>query len=66
MVPSIMENTGITVIEGNYAKLNPLSTDSITEAINRFNTLDYEILRRNFIITSEEKFSKKNIEMNSW
>ena len=36
----------------------------IVDAINRFNTYDYEKLKKNNLITFEEKFSKeKNMEL---
>lgn len=52
-------NMGIAVIEGeNGAKFDPLSTDGISEAISRFNTYNYEKLRRKCLLTFEEKFSE--------
>ena len=65
VICSDLGNMGCTIIEGeNGAKFDPLSTDSIVDAINRFNTYDYEKLKRNSLITFEEKFSKeKNMEL---
>ena len=65
VICSDLGNMGYTIIEGeNGAKFDPLSTDSIVDAINRFNTYDYEKLKRNSLITFEEKFSKeKNMEL---
>lgn len=65
VICSDLGNMGYTVIEGeNGAKFDPLSTDSIVDAINRFNTYDYEKLKKNSLLTFEEKFSKeKNREL---
>ena len=65
IICSDLGNIGCIIIEGeNGAKFDPLSTDSIVDAINRFNTYDYEKLKRNSLITFEEKFSKeKNMEL---
>ena len=65
VICSDLGNMGYTVIEGeNGAKFDPLSTDSIVDAINRFNTYDYEKLKKNSFLTFEEKFSKeKNKEL---
>ena len=65
VICSDLGNMGYTIIEGeNGAKFDPLSTDSIVDAINRFNTYDYEKLKKNSLITFEEKFSKeKNMEL---
>ena len=65
VICSDLGNMGCTIIEGeNGAKFDPLSIDSIVDAINRFNTYDYEKLKRNSLITFEEKFSKeKNMEL---
>ena len=51
---------GCTIIEGESgAKFDPLSTDSIVDAINRFNTYDYEKLKKNSLIIFKENFSKE-------
>ena len=65
VICSDLGNMGCTIIEGeNGAKFDPLSIDSIVDAINRFNTYDYEKLKRNSLITFEENFSKeKNMEL---
>ncbi len=65
VICSDLGNMGYTIIEGeNGAKFDPLSTDSIVDAINRFNTYDYEKLKKNSLLTFEEKFSKeKNKEL---
>ena len=65
VICSDLGNMGCTIIEGeNGAKFDPLSTDSIVDAINRFNTYDYEKLKKNSLITFEKKFSKeKNMEL---
>ena len=65
VICSELGNMGYTIIEGvNGAKFDPLSTDSIVDAINRFNIYDYEKLKKNSLITFEEKFSKeKNMEL---
>ena len=65
VICSDLGNIGYTVIEGeNGAKFDPLSTDSIVAAINRFNTYDYKMLKKNSLLTFEEKFSKeKNKEL---
>ena len=65
VICSDLGNMGYTIIEGeNGAKFDPLSTDSIVDAINRFNTYDYEKLKKNSLIAFEEKFSKeKNMEL---
>ena len=65
IICSDLGNMGYTIIEEeNGAKFDPLSADSIVDAINRFNTYDYEKLKRNSFITFEEKFSKeKNMEL---
>ena len=65
VICSDLGNMGCTIIEGeNGAKFAPLSIDSIVDAINRFNTYDYEKLKKNSLITFEENFSKeKNMEL---
>ena len=65
VICSDLGNMGCTIIEGeNGAKFAPLSIDSIVDAINRFNTYDYEKLKKNSLITFEKKFSKeKNMEL---
>ena len=65
VICSDLGNMGCTIIEGeNGAKFDPLSTDSIVDAINRFNTYDYEKLRKKCFATYEERFSKeKNMEL---
>ena len=65
VICSDLGNMGCTIIEGeNGAKFAPLSIDSIVDAINRFNTYDYEKLKRNSLITFEENFSKeKNMDL---
>ena len=65
VICSNLGNMGYTIIEGeNGAKFDPLSADSIVDAISRFNTYDYEKLKKNSLITFEKKFSKeKNMEL---
>ena len=65
VICSDLGNMGYTIIEGeNGAKFDPLSTDSIVDATNRFSTYDYEKLRKNSLITFKENFSKeKNMEL---
>lgn len=65
VICSDLGNMGYIIIEGeNGAKFDPLSTDSIVDAINRFNTYDYEKLKKNSLLTFEEKYSKeKNKEL---
>lgn len=65
VICSDLGNMGYTIIEGeNGAKFDPLSADSIVDAINRFNTYDYEKLRKKCFATYEERFSKeKNMEL---
>lgn len=65
IICSDLGNMGYTIIEEeNGAKFDPLSTDSIVDAINRFNTYDYEKLRKKCFATYEERFSKeKNMEL---
>lgn len=65
IICSDLGNMGYTIIEEeNGAKFDPLSADSIVDAINRFNTYDYEKLKRNSLITYKEKFTKeKNMEL---
>ena len=65
VICSDLGNMGCTIIEEeNGAKFDPLSADSIVDAINRFNTYDYEKLRKKCFATYEERFSKeKNMEL---
>lgn len=65
VIVSDLGNLGYSVIEGVHgAKFDPLNPDSIVEAINRFNTYDYEKLRNNCLALFEEKYTKeKNKEL---
>lgn len=62
VICSDLGNMGYTIIEGeNGAKFDPLSADSIVDAINRFNTYDYEKLRKTALLHLKRNFQKRRI-----